>query len=184
MTYTSTYPLATQDQSWLRSLLLVLGSSILIALFAQVSIRLPFTPVPIGLQNYLSLFLGVILGPRRAALAVFLFLFQGAMGLPVFALGKFGLLHLLGPTGGYLVGYVLAAYVVGYLVEKSEHKTPQKAAVAMAVGSLVIFFCGASQLSIYLGLKSALLLGVLPFLAGDMIKLILAYQALKLFKAN
>ena len=170
---------AAREQSRMRDILVVFAGSILIALFAHVSIRLPFTPVPIAMQPHVCLFLGALLGSRRGALAVLVYLFQGAIGFPVFAMGKAGFLHLLGPTGGYLLGYAVAAYVTGYLVEKTREKTPRKAVLAMAVGNLVIYGMGIAQLSIYLGLKSAVMLGMLPFILGDVLKLVLARQALQ-----
>ena len=171
-----TLEVSNQQSSWIRDTFLVFAGSVLIALFANVSIPLPFTPVPIATQAHVCLLLGALLGSKRGALAVAAFLFQGAIGLPVFALGKAGFLHILGPTGGYLLGYVAATYVTGYLVEKAHEKTPRKAVLAMAVGNLILYVMGVPQLALYLGLKSALILGTLPFILGDVLKLILARQ--------
>lgn len=102
-----------KQSSWLKDLFLIGIGSVLMALCTPISIKLPFTPVPIALAPHLCLALGVILGSRRGALAVFSYLLQGAIGLPVFALGDAGLLHLFGPRGGYLLGYASAAYVTG-----------------------------------------------------------------------
>jgi biotin transport system substrate-specific component len=165
-----------QQISWTRNTLAVFAGSLLIALFANVSLPLPFTPVPITMQVHVCLLLGALLGSKRGALAVLAYLFQGAVGFPVFAMGKAGFLHLLGPTGGYLLGYVVAAYVTGYLLEKAQEKTPRKAVLAMAAGNLVVYAMGIPQLSLYIGLKSALIVGTLPFILGDVLKLILARQ--------
>ena len=98
-------------------ILLIIASSLLIAISAQFSIHLPFSPVPITGQTLVILLLGVLLGKNRGATAVGLYLAQGAAGFPVFAGGKSGLVTLLGPTGGYLFGFIAAAYVVGILTE-------------------------------------------------------------------
>ena len=170
--------------SWMRSLLLVIGGSFLIALFARISIPLPFSPVPIALQGHICLLLGALLGSRKGSLAVLAYIAQGAMGLPVFALGKAGIAVLLGPTGGYLMGYLAATWVTGYLIERSVSKSLRGAMVAMTLGNLVIYLCGLSQLALFVGVQRVFFLGMLPFLIGDGLKLILAYQALKLFSKH
>ena len=175
-----------EDRSWFKEAAVIIGASVIIALFAPISIPLPFTPVPIATQPHVVLFLAVLLGSKRGSLAVLSYLFQGAIGLPVFAGGKAGLLCLAGPTGGYLVGYVVAAYVTGLLFEKLKERTPTRAFLAMAVGNLTIFVFGLSWLSHFVGLQKAFLLGMLPFLLGDFIKLVVAVRglkALRFFKA-
>ena len=160
-----------------RDATLVLLGSFAIALFANVTIPLPFTPVPIAAQSHVALLLGALLGAKRGASAVFAFLMQGALGLPVFAKAGFGLAVLFGPTGGYLFGYLLGAYVVGKLLEKG--RTTLRTFSAFAVGSLLIYALGAGYLATFLGLKKALLLGVAPFLIGDLIKTVLSMKALE-----
>lgn len=172
---------AIQNRSLLKDIFVVLGGSLLISLFAHVSIKLPFTPIPISLQPHVCLFLGAFLGSRRGSLAVLAFLLQGGMGLPVFATGTAGLLVLLGPKGGYLLGYVVAAFVTGYLIENGKTKTPRLTVLSMVAGNLIIYTFGLLHLSNYLGWKGAIIFGMLPFLIGDMIKLALSYQALKTF---
>jgi biotin transport system substrate-specific component len=171
-----------RTDSWVRSLLLVIGGSFLIALFAHVSIPLPFTTVPIAIQPHICLLLGALLGSRNGSLAVLTYLIQGAVGLPVFALGKSGIVHLLGPTGGYLIGYLLAAWITGYLIERSSSKSLRRAVLAMTLGNLVVYLCGLSQLSLFVGIERVFYLGMLPFLIGDVLKLGLAYQVLKSFQ--
>jgi len=182
--YHPSFEMTQENYSWLRNLLVVLGGSFLIALFARVSIPLPFSPVPIALQGHVCLLLGVLLGSRLSALAVLTYLLQGAIGLPVFALGKAGMAVLLGPTGGYLIGYLLGAWVTGYLVERSGSKSLRQATLAMAIGNLAIYLCGLSQLSLFVGSERVFLLGMFPFLIGDCFKLGVAYQALKALKFN
>lgn len=156
----------------------VLGGSLLIALFAKISIPLPFTPVPIVLQSHLCLLIGALLGPRLGALTVLAYIFEGLLGLPVFSLGRFGLPLLLGPTGGYLFGYVAGAWISGHLVQK----WPSQKFFALAAGSLAIYCFGVPQLSLFVGLEKAFYVGVLPFLAGDFMKLILTSQILRIVK--
>jgi biotin transport system substrate-specific component len=157
--------------TWLK----VLGASLLIAIFARISIPLPFSPVPLVLQSHLCLLLGALLGPRLGALAVLAYLIEGALGLPVFSLGRSGMGMILGPTGGYLLGYLAGAWVCGYMIER----WPFKKFLALALGNLAIFCCGLPQLSLFVGIEKAFLVGMLPFLAGDCVKLILTCRVLK-----
>lgn len=167
------------DRSWFKEAAVILGASIIIALFAPISIRLPFTPVPIAVQAQVILLLSCLLGSKRAAMAVLTYLFQGAIGLPVFAGGSAGIFVLAGPTGGYLVGYVLAAFVTGFLMERMTQRNPSRAFMAMGLGNLIVYLFGTAWLSRYIGFQSAILLGVLPFLIGDLLKLLVATKFLK-----
>jgi biotin transport system substrate-specific component len=170
-----------KQSSWLQDLFLIGMGSVLISLCASISIKLPFTPVPLALAPHLCLALGVMLGSKRGALAVLAYLLQGVMGLPAFALGASRLLHLLGPRGGYLLGYVAATYVTGYLIEKMQERTAYKTFLALATGNGIIYLLGVSQLSLFIGFKSAVLLGMLPFLLGDALKLLLVSKGIKRF---
>lgn len=167
-----------ENRSWLKDVAVILCASFIIALFGPVSIPLPFTPVPIGMQAHVILLLSCLLGSKRASLAVMAFLVQGAMGLPVFAGGAAGIARLAGPSGGYLVGYLAAAFVTGFMIERLRSRTPSKAFAAMAVGNLVIFLFGLPWLSLYVGWHNAFALGMLPFLIGDALKLIVATRSL------
>lgn len=156
----------------MRDVLLVVGTSLVVAALAQVSIPLPFTPVPITGQTLGVLLSGVVLGSRRAALALGLYLLEGAVGLPFFAGGRSG---LGGPTTGYLLSYPLAAFLTGSLAERGWDRKPLTAALAMLCGSLVVFTLGATWLSAFVGgARRAFLLGVLPFIPGDLLKTALA----------
>jgi biotin transport system substrate-specific component len=168
-----------EDRSWFKEVAVVLGASIIIALFAPISIRLPFSPIPIATQLHVILLLSCFLGSKRASLAVMAYLFQGAIGLPVFAGGGCSLLYLAGPTGGFLVGYLAAAWLTGFLLERISNRTPSKAFAAMGLGNLVAFLFGLLWLSRYIGWQQAVVLGMLPFLVGDMIKLVIATRCLK-----
>ena len=160
-----------QTRSWLRSAGIVVLSSFLIGLFAKVAIPLPFTPVPIATQGCVILILSAFLGSRRASAAVLGFLAQGAAGLPVFAGGVGGMAKLLGPTGGYFFGYLAAAFLVGFLVERMQDRTPMKLLGALAAGNALFFFFGVPYLALFVGFQKAILLGLAPFILGDLIKL-------------
>ena len=156
----------------LRDALLVLGSTGLLALSSQAAIPLPFTPVPVTMQTLAVLLIGMVLGSRRGALSVLLWLGEGAVGLPVFATGLF--------TGGYLVGFVAAAALVGWLAERRWDRRPGTTVAAMAIGTLVIYAFGVAWLSLFVGFGAALVQGVLPFLLGDALKIAAATAALPL----
>ena len=171
-----------RDISLLKDIGLGLLGSLIIGLFAHAALPLPFTPVPITFQPHVVLLLSAVLGRRAALIMVAAFLTEGAMGLPVFANGAFGVQHFFGPTGGYLLGYLLSAFVTGYLMERFKKKSELNAFYAMGIGSLVILGTGMLHLSAFIGMKSAFIFGVLPFLAGDIVKLILSVKCLKFFK--
>ncbi len=155
-----------------RDAVLVLGASLVVAGLAQVSLPLPFTPVPITGQTLGVLLSGIVLGSRRAALAMALYLLEGAIGLPFFAGGRSG---LCGPTTGYLLSYPIAAFLTGFLAERGWDRKPLTAALAMLTGSLAIFTLGALWLSSFVvGAQKAFLLGVLPFIPGDLLKTAIA----------
>jgi len=162
----------------LRDAALVLGGSLLVALGAQIRISLPFTPVPITGQTFGVLLVGALLGARRGALSLLAYLIEGGAGLPVFAGGAAGAHHLLGPTGGYLVGFVAAALATGWLAERRWDRRVWTAALAMAVGNMVIYGFGLLWLARFVGPERVLVAGMLPFLPGDALKLLLAALAL------
>lgn len=163
------------NRTWLRDVLLILGCTGIVAASARVSIPLPFTPVPVTGQTFGVLFTGALLGSRRGALALLLYLAEGACGLPVFAGGAAGFARFLGPTGGYLISYPLAAGLVGWLAERGWDRRPHGMLGAMVLASVVIFGLGTAWLSLFVGgLVPALVQGVLPFLPGDAVKAALA----------
>lgn len=162
----------------LADVLLVLAGTGLVAGAAQISIPLPFTPVPITGQTFAVLLTGAALGARRGAAAIVLYVLEGLAGLPVFAGGASGLARLLGPTGGYLLGFIAAAYLTGTLAERGWDRTIRWAAAAMAAGNLVIYLFGVPWLAIFLGWPKAVTGGLLPFIPGDLLKLAAAALAL------
>ncbi len=148
-----------------------------VALAAQIAIPLPGTPVPLTLQPMLVVLAGLLLGPTDAAAAMALYLVAGASGLPVFTpIGAHGIARLVGPTGGYLVAYPLAAWVAGRLGAARASFTSR--AAAAAAGMLVIYLGGLAQLTLITGsLTAAALLGALPFMAADGVKALVAAAA-------
>jgi biotin transport system substrate-specific component len=164
--------------SWVRSTALVVLSSLLISLFAKVSIPLPFTPVPITLQCSLILLLSALLGSKKGVAMVLGFFAQAALGLPVLAGGVGGIERFVGPTGGYLFGYVVAAFLVGFLFEKMERPSPSKTFLALAAGNGVFFLFGVPYLGLFVGFGNAMTLGFVPFIVGDLLKLFLATKIL------
>lgn len=151
-----------------RDFILVILASFVICLSGYISIPLWFTPVPIATQNSTVLLMGALLGARRGAAATFACLAQGALGLPVFSNGASGFHHFFGPTGGYLIGYLIAAFVVGYIAER--RRTIASAVGAMAAGNLIVYLCGASYLATFIGISKAFMLGIAPFIIGDLVK--------------
>jgi biotin transporter BioY len=165
----------------LASTLLVLAGSLFIALTAQIAV--PIGPVPISGQTLGVLLVAGVLGSRRGALAVLTYLAEGLAGLPVFAGGRAGVMVLAGPTGGYLVGFVAAAVVVGVLCENGFDRRPSTTFLAMAAGTAVIYVGGVVWLARFTGWETVFAVGVAPFLVGDAIKASIAALALPLTRA-
>jgi biotin transport system substrate-specific component len=164
--------------AWLRDLSLITLGALFVAALAQVRIPLPFTPVPLTGQTFAVLLVGAALGSKRGAASLMLYTTMGALGLPFFAGGASGLAYMSGPTLGYLVGFLAAAYIVGLLAERGLERSVRTSLVPFLVGTLVIYIFGAGWLAILFSLEQALALGVLPFLAGDALKMLLAALAL------
>jgi biotin transport system substrate-specific component len=160
---------------------LVLGGSALIALCTQVAFG---QPIPITGQTFAILLVGAALGARRGALSVIAYITEGLMGLPVFAQGKAGVAVLAGPTGGYLVGFVAAAFVVGALAQRGWDRRPITTAVAMIAGNVVLYSFGLAWLFCLSCLfakpftAGVLAVGLYPFLPGEIIKIALAMALL------
>jgi biotin transport system substrate-specific component len=153
---------------------LPVGASLFIALSAQLAFRLPFSLVPFTLQTLAVLLTGVALGSRMGAASVLLYLAEGAMGLPVFAQGGAGIAYLLGPTGGYLFGFVLAAYLVGWLAERSWDRHIVTMAVSLMLGNVVLYACGLLWLNIYLhNWTAAMAAGLMPFIVPECAKMVM-----------
>lgn len=155
-------------QSALVQILWITGFAAATALAARVEI--PVQPVPFTLQTMVVLLAGAFLGPRNGATSQILYLGIGALGMPVFAGGAIGFARLLGPTGGYLLAFPVAAAIVGYLVQ--ERRSLLRTVVSMSAGLLVIFVSGTAQLALYTGdLSTAATSGFLLFTVWDLLKL-------------
>ena len=178
MTRPSSYVLVDNfsgDRSLTRDLLYIVGVSLLTGLMAQIRITLPFTPIPLTGQTFAVLLSGVVLGSRRGFLSQALYLVEGAAGLPVFAGGTGSALHLLGPTGGYLWSFPVAAGLLGWLVERGASRSSSKLAGALIVSDLLILASGAAWLHILFRVPNSQswVLGFFPFLAADTLKIVL-----------
>ena len=160
-----------------RSFVLVVVGSLLLALSARVEI--PLVLVPITMQTFVVLVIGLAYGWRLGALTLLFYLAEGAAGLPVFAGGAAGIGVIVGPTGGYLLGFVAAAAVCGYLAEKGWGRRPTTTFAAMLIGNFIIYALGLLQLGTVIGWdKPVLQLGLYPFLLGDLLKIALAMVVL------
>jgi Uncharacterized conserved protein len=160
------------------TLLVVLGS-LFVALTAQIRISLlPFSPVPITGQTLGVVLVGSLLGPHLGLMALLLYLLEGAIGLPFFAGGAGGYNHLFGATGGYLISFPIAATITGWLAARGWDRRFLSAVASMVLANLVIYLIGATWLAFFIGAENALTKGVLPFLIGDAIKIVLAAAVL------
>jgi biotin transport system substrate-specific component len=175
-------------KDWAKQAVIVIAASLFVAVCAQVAVPLPFTPVPLTLQNFGVLTVGLLLGSRRGFAALTLYLVEGAFGLPVFSpaiLGS-GIAHLLGPTGGFLMAYPLVAFVAGWINEREPVQTSEKspkgssrgfgwAALSALAAELVLFAGGLSWLAVLTHSASlAIRYGLYWFVFAEVIKVLMA----------
>lgn len=162
-----------------------LRSMVLASLFAALTavgalIALPIGPVPVVLQNFFAMLMALLLGPRWALAGIGVYLLAGALGLPVFAGGTSGLARFAGPTGGYLVGYLPCVALIGWVsVRGRGHRMMD--VLAMVSGTAALYACGVAWLKLVTGMTwgKALGVGVIPFLPGDIAKIIAAALVIK-----
>ena len=166
----------SRGQELAKQVVVLLGASVFVALCARVTVPLPFTPVPLTLQNFGVLAVGLLLGSRRGFAALALYLVEGVFGLPVFSptiLGS-GIAHLLGPTGGFLMAYPLVAFVAGWIYERSSKRFGWAAFSAVA-GEMVLFAGGLSWLAVLThSISMAIKFGLYWFVFAEVIKVLMA----------
>ncbi len=174
MTYADVLRPSIKRYALLYDISLVAGGTILLALLSQLAIPLPFTPVPITGQTFGVLLIGALLGSRRGPLTILAYLTEGALGLPVFAQGLAGPAVFVGPTAGYLMGFIIAAFVVGLLAEHGWDRSVWSTFIMMTVGTAIIFLGGVLWLGSFVPWNQVIAMGLLPFLPGALIKIIAA----------
>ena len=154
--------------------LAIIGSFLLIV---SAKVQLPFYPVPMTMQTLVVLLIGMTYGPYLAAVTISLYIIQGVMGFPVFA-GGGGIAYIVGPTGGYIIGFLISATFLGLLANRGWGKTWKTSALSMIAGVFIIFLSGISWLSVYIGFEAAILKGFIPFIYADCLKIIIASFAM------
>ena len=172
------WPVAA-GQGALRAVVLAVFGSLL--LWASAKVQVPFYPVPMTFQMAVVFLIGIAYGPRLAVGTLLLYLAEGAVGLPVFAGTPekgIGLPYMVGPTGGYLLGFVAAAGIVGWVAQRSRHWLATVG--GLLAGTAAIYALGAAWLAGFIGVEKAVTLGVLPFLLGDAVKIALVAAAAEL----
>ena len=155
-----------------RKAAIVVAGSLFIAAMTQIAV--PFYPVPMTLQTLAVMLIGVTFGFRMAAATVALYLLEGLAGLPVFTGFSGGLAKFMGPTGGYLVGFLVAAAVMGFLADRGVTRGWAGMIAVLLAGEVIIFALGFGWLANLIGTEKAWIAGVMPFILGDAIKLVLA----------
>ncbi len=153
----------------------------LVSLFAALTavgafISIPLQPIPITLQTLFTLLAGMILGSTLGATSQIIYVLLGIVGLPVFAGFRAGIGILFGPTGGYLFGFIISAYIIGKIIELKKEKNIFYYFLAGLLGTIIIYIIGVTQLSLVtgMGVKRAVVVGMFPFLPGDILKVIAA----------
>lgn len=157
---------------------LVLAGTAFLAASARISVPLPFTPVPITAQTLAVLLVGALYGARLGLATLLTYLGEGLAGLPVFHQGTAGPAVLFGPTGGYLVGFAVAAFLVGWLLDEYPHPALLTTLGTFLVGDVVLNALGAIWLAHFVGAAHAWADGVLPFIPGEVVKIVVATAVL------
>jgi len=170
------------ERSITYELSILFSAVLMMAALSRISI--PLQPVPITGQTLGVLLTGIMLGRKRALAAMLTYLAMGIIGFPVFTNGGFGLVHLTGPTGGYLLGFIPAAFMMGYLGDKGWYKRAVTAISAILIGHAVIFACGLLWLSILMKGVNVLAIGFLPFIPGALVKTLVAFALIPIIKQN
>lgn len=178
---TALWPADTVNARVARNVLLALVGTLALTISAKVQI--PFWPVPMTMQTFVVLVIGMAYGTRLGVATMALYLLEGALGLPVFAGTPekgIGLGYMMGPTGGYLLGFVAGAWLCGWLAERGFDRSPVKTLLAMSLGHALIFVCGVAWLAQLIGFEKAFATGVVPFWAATIAKTLLGVATLPL----
>ena len=158
----------TKEKETLKNILLVLGGVAFLSLMSQVMIPLPFTPVPISLGTFGVALMALLYGRKLGTATILSYVAAGSLGAPIFAGFKSG--SLFSPTGGYILGYIVATIILGYLSDKGVTKSYVKTFLSLLLSSAIILTLGSIVLSLFVPGKNAFMVGVFPFLPGDAIK--------------
>ena len=158
----------TKEKETLKNILLVLGGVAFLSLMSQVIIPLPFTPVPISLGTFGVTLMALLYGRKLGTATILSYVAAGSLGAPIFAGFKSG--SLFSPTGGYILGYIVATIILGYLADRGVTKSYVKTILSLILSSAIILTLGSLVLSLFVPGKNAFMVGVLPFLPGDAIK--------------
>ena len=157
-----------KEKETFKNILLVLGGVAFLSIMSQVLIPLPYTPVPISLGTFGVTLMALLYGRKLGTATILSYVAAGSLGAPIFAGGKAG--SLFSPTGGYILGYIVATIILGYLADKGVTKSYVKTILSLTLSSAIILTLGSLVLSLFVPGKNAFMIGVLPFLPGDALK--------------
>ena len=158
----------TKEKETFKNILLVLGGVAFLSIMSQVLIPLPYTPVPISLGTFGVTLMALLYGRKLGTATILSYVVAGSLGAPIFAGGKAG--SLFSPTGGYILGYIVATIILGYLADRGVTKSYVKTILSLILSSAIILTLGSLVLSLFVPGKNAFMIGVLPFLPGDALK--------------
>lgn len=163
-----------QNPSYAIQLLWIVLGSALLSIAAQIAFPLPFSPIPISLQTLAVAILAMTLGPVRASLSVVAYLCQASLGLPVTVGGIPNPLWMVGPTAGYLIGFLISSYAIGKLLSNTQYDSFLKLWLKLSINETIILSFGTLWLSFFLGFQEALYIGLIPFIPGALLKITMA----------
>ena len=162
----------SKEKEFLKSIFFVLSGVIFLSIMSQLIIPLYFTPVPISLGSFGIMLVALLYGRKLGTATVISYVAAGSLGAPIFAGFKAG--SLFSPTGGYILGYIAATVILGFLSDKGIAKSYVKTFLSLLLVSIIIFILGALVLMLFVPIKNVFMAGVFPFIPGDMIKVIVA----------
>jgi len=162
----------TKEKEFFKSIFFVLSGVIFLSIMSQLIIPLYFTPVPISLGSFGVMLIALLYGRKLGTATVLSYVAAGSLGAPIFAGFKAG--SLFSPTGGYILGYIAAALILGFLFDKGIAKSYVKTFLSLLLVSVIIFVLGALVLMLFVPIKNVFMAGVLPFIPGDMLKAVAA----------